>query len=324
VILALITHDRGAVEETSFQALTLAHSLATDLGARLHAAFIGPDVNDMIPTLGRQGVSVAHHVVHEGLDDYGPGAWGLALAQLVESIRPEAVLCVGSDRGNEVMAHLGAILDLPMVANCREVKPSGGAWEITRTRWGGSLLEETSLQAPLKLLTVSEHAVEATMPAGPEATEVAVFTPDLVEADLVTRVVDRRVASEGITLATSPVIVSGGRGVGSAEGFRPLEELAALLGGVVGCSRVVTNNGWRPHSDQVGQTGTVVAPDLYIACGISGAVQHWVGMMASKTILAINTDRDAPMVTKADYAVLGDVNEVVPALVEELKRRRDG
>jgi electron transfer flavoprotein alpha subunit len=161
------------------------------------------------------------------------------------------------------------------------------------------------------------------MPARPETTEVSVLNPDLVEADLVTQVVDRTVASEGITLATSPVIVSGGRGVGSAEGFRPLEELATLLGGVVGCSRVVTNNGWRPHSDQVGQTGTVVAPDLYIACGISGAIQHWVGMMASKTILAINTDADAPMVTKADYAVLGDVNEVVPALVEELKRRRD-
>jgi electron transfer flavoprotein alpha subunit len=119
-------------------------------------------------------------------------------------------------------------------------------------------------------------------------------------------------------------VVSGGRGVGSPDGFGALEELAALLGGVVGCSRVVTNNGWRPHSDQVGQTGTVVAPDLYIACGISGAIQHWVGMMASKTILAINTDAEAPMVTKADYAVLGDLKEIVPAIVEELRSRRGG
>jgi electron transfer flavoprotein alpha subunit len=119
-------------------------------------------------------------------------------------------------------------------------------------------------------------------------------------------------------------VVSGGRGVGSPEGFGPLERLAELLGGVVGCSRVVTNNGWRPHSDQVGQTGTVVAPDLYIACGISGAIQHWVGMMASKTILAINTDAEAPMVTKADYAVLGDLKEVVPAIVAEIEKRRGG
>jgi electron transfer flavoprotein alpha subunit len=110
--------------------------------------------------------------------------------------------------------------------------------------------------------------------------------------------------------------------VGSPEGFAPLEELAELLGGVVGCSRVVTNNGWRPHSDQVGQTGTVVAPDLYIACGISGAIQHWVGMMASKTVIAVNTDAEASMVTKADYAVLGDLSEIVPAIVDEVKRRR--
>jgi electron transfer flavoprotein alpha subunit len=163
VILALITHDRGAVEETSFQALTLAHSLAADLGVPLHAAFIGPDESDTIPALGRRGVSVAHHVVHDDLGDYGPGAWGLALAQLVGSIRPEAVVCVGSDRGNEVMAHLGAILDLPMVANCREVTPSGGAWEITRTRWGEASSKRRP-RGPLKLLTVSEHAVEATMP----------------------------------------------------------------------------------------------------------------------------------------------------------------
>jgi len=109
--------------------------------------------------------------------------------------------------------------------------------------------------------------------------------------------------------------------VGSPEGFAPLEELADLLSGVVGCSRVVTNNGWRPHSDQVGQTGTVIAPDLYIACGISGAIQHWVGMMASKTIIAINTDAEAPMVTKADYAVVGDLSQIVPAIVAEVRAR---
>ena len=118
----------------------------------------------------------------------------------------------------------------------------------------------------------------------------------------------REVQSQGVTLATAPVVVSGGRGVGSADGFEPLEELAELLGGVVGCSRVVTNNGWRPHADQVGQTGTRIAPDLYIATGISGAIQHWVGAMASKKILAINTDPEANMVTKADYAVIADLH----------------
>lgn len=321
MILTVITHDRETIEETAFQALTFARSLAEDLGTGLHAAWVGTDVDT--GSLGEFGVETVHVLTHEGLDDYSPEAWGAAIAQLIESIDPEAVVAIGSDRGNEIMAHVGAITGLPMVANVREVT-TGDTWTIMRTRWGGSLLEEATLDAPTKLATVTEHAVEAKPAASPSSTETASFNPNLVERHFTTKVVDRVVTTEGITLATAPVVVSGGRGVGSSEGFGPLEELAGLLGGVVGCSRVVTNNGWRPHSDQVGQTGTVVAPDLYIACGISGAIQHWVGMMASKTIIAINTDAEAPMVTRADYAVIGDLKEVVPAIVEELKSRRSG
>ena len=138
-----------------------------------------------------------------------------------------------------------------------------------------------------------------------------------------TLVRDRVTLTEGITLSTAPVVVSGGRGVGSADGFAPLEELAELLGGRVGCSRAVTNNGWRSHADQVGQTGTRIAPEIYIACGISGAIQHWVGAMGSKNILAINIDPEANMVTKAGYAVIADLHEVVPAICDEIRRRRD-
>jgi electron transfer flavoprotein alpha subunit len=321
MILALITHDRGAVEETTLQALALARSLADDLGEPIEAAWVGDGLDPDL--LGEHGVATVHHAVHPHLDDYGPEAWGAALAQLVESTDPSAVVSIGSDRGNEVMAHLGAITGLPMVANVRQVT-TGREWQLIRTRWGGSLLEETTLDAPVKLLTVAEHAVEATPASMAANPQTVAYEPELTEDHLVTKVVDRTVTTEGMTLATAPVVVSGGRGVGSPDGFGALEELAALLGGVVGCSRVVTNNGWRPHSDQVGQTGTVVAPDLYIACGISGAIQHWVGMMASKTILAINTDAEAPMVTKADYAVLGDLKEIVPAIVEELRSRRGG
>lgn len=320
MILTLITHDRGAIEETASQALTLARRVADDLGQSLHAVWIGDGLEPDL--LGEHGVEVIHQVTHERLDDYSPEAWGNSLAQLIEHASPEAVVAIGSERGNEVMAHVGAITGLPMVANVREVT-TGDTWEILRTRWGGSLLEETTLDAPAKLLTVTEHAIEAKGADRHGLPETATFEPDLAESHFATKVVDRVVTTDGITLATSPVVVSGGRGVGGPDGFGPLEELADLLGGVVGCSRVVTNNGWRPHSDQVGQTGTVVAPDVYIACGISGAIQHWVGMMASKTIIAINTDAEAPMVTKADYAVVGDLKEVVPAIVEELKSRRN-
>jgi electron transfer flavoprotein alpha subunit len=152
---------------------------------------------------------------------------------------------------------------------------------------------------------------------------VRTFVPTLDETAPRATLVERRPRAAGVGLASAPVVVSGGRGVGSAEGYRMLEELAELLGGAVGCSRVATNNGWRPHRDQVGLTGTRITPALYVACGISGATQHWVGCMGSKAILAINTDPEAPMVARSTWAVIGDLHEVLPAVIDELHRRSD-
>jgi len=216
------------------------------------------------------------------------------------------------------MAQVAARMDLPFVANCVEVSADGSS--MTRAQWGGALHESATLTADTKLLSFAPHSIEATeQAAAGTVSEVAVD----VDAGLArTMIKDRVVLSEGITLATAPVVVSGGRAVGSEEAFAPLEELAGELGGKVGCSRAVTNNGWRPHSDQVGQTGTRIAPTIYIASGISGATQHWVGAMGSKNILAINTDPEANMVTKANWAVLGDLHEVIPAITEEVRKRK--
>jgi electron transfer flavoprotein alpha subunit len=195
--------------------------------------------------------------------------------------------------------------------------------KVVRTRWGGSLLEEAQLDAPIKLLTLANHVVEPQEELASAPATISKIDVQLDESVTQSFVQDRVERVAGVTLATSPVVVSGGRGVGSAEAFAPLEELASLLNGVVGCSRAVTNNGWRNHTDQVGQTGTRIAPDIYIACGISGAIQHWVGAMASKNILAINTDAQANIVTKAGYAVIGDLHKVVPAISAEIRRRQN-
>ena len=310
-VLVWLEHESGTVTELSRQAVSLGQDLAAKTGTTVEGVSFG-EVTD--PGVGRL-LTIEHPL----LDEYAPGAWGEALAQVVAAEMPVALVAAGSDRGNEVLAHVAALVDLPMAANVSAVTEVGETWRLVRVRWGGSLLEEADLTAPTRLLSAAPHVFPV---ADGGAAETVVFTPELDQSHLATRVTERVEAEGGITLATAPVVVSGGRGVGSADGFAPLEELAALLGGAVGCSRVVTNNGWRPHSDQVGQTGTRVAPELYIACGISGAIQHWVGMMASKHVLAINTDREAPMVTKADYALIGDVAEIVPALVAEVRRRR--
>jgi electron transfer flavoprotein alpha subunit len=307
-VLLYVEHEAGVPLETSIQALTL----GSELG-EVDSVSVGE--------LGIMATERHWQIDHPLLSDYAPEAIAESLAQLARREMPAAAVAAGTERGNEVMAHLAALLDLPLAANVIAVDPSDDHWNITRVRWGGSLLEEAELEASVNLLTVAPHAVEAKAPSG-GAPNTTAFTPELDDELSRTRVVERVTVSAGITLTTAPVIVSGGRGVGSPEGFAVLEELAGLLGGAVGCSRVVTNNGWRPHSDQVGQTGTRVAPNLYVACGISGAIQHWVGMMAAKKILAINLDPEAPMVTKADYAVIGDLHPILEAVVAEVKKRK--
>ncbi len=322
-LLVVLEHDRGELAEASREALTAARDLAAKLDVPIHALLIGEQAEPLADGLGQYGADVVHVASHDLLSDYGPDAWAETVGQLADELDAETIMAVGTDRGNEVMAQLAARTDLPFVANCLTVDTSNDdSWSLTRVQWGGSLLEDVTLTAERKLLTIGHHAVVAEpAPIAGDAT-VEEFEPDLDDDVAITMVKDRVVLSQGVTLSTSPVVVSGGRGVGSADGFEVLEELAELLGGRVGCSRAVTNNGWRPHSDQVGQTGTRIAPEIYIATGISGAIQHWVGAMASKRILAINTDPEANMVTKADYAVLGDLHKVVPAISAEIRRRR--
>jgi electron transfer flavoprotein alpha subunit len=314
-VLVLVDHDRGRVDPASLQAITFARTLVP--GAPVAAVVVGGDAAPAVA-----GADEIRHVRHDELSDFAPEAWGDALHQVATATAPAAVVATGTERGNEVLAHVAALAGEPFAANVVEATP-GDPWRLRRVRWGGSLLEDATLTATLPILSCTPHAFTAPA-AATHTAPVHEQRVDLPRTAGRTRVVERVQVSAGLTLASAPVVVSGGRGVGSEAGFAALEELAGLLGGVVGCSRVVTNQGWRPHADQVGQTGKRVAPDLYVACGISGAIQHWVGMQAAKCVLAINTDRDAPMVAKADYAVIGDLHEIVPAIVDELKSRHDG
>jgi len=323
-VVAFVEHAGGEPDRLSLEALALAGGLAKQLGAPLDAIVLGSDAAS-VGRLGRYGVGLAHVASDARFDDYAPAAWAAAIRDVIAVRAPAAVVAAGSERGNEVLAHVAARLGLPMSANTIEVKP-GDSWQLVRQRWAGSLLEDATLDAPVRLLTVAPHAVaadpERTTAPAPTITR---FEPELEPADLVVRVVSREAkASAGVSLTDAKVVVGGGRGVGSSEDFAKLEELAGLLGGAVGGSRVVTSLGWRPHSDQIGQTGLRIAPDLYIACGISGAIQHIVGCKAAKRILAINTDPESPIMAVADYAVIGDLSTIVPAISAEIEARRTG
>ncbi len=316
MILALVEHADGAVDTTSLEALTLARGL----GDPLEAVVVGAP-GGLAETLGAFGVTRLHRIVHERLEEYAPEAWAQGVLEVVESRAPGALLAGGTDRGHELLAHVGSRLGAAVAASCVAVEPDGDVFRVTRQRWGGSLLEEAVLAGQTKLLTLAPHVVAAEPVADATFPELLDVTPSLGDEHFRARVTRREEGAAGVVrLDQARVVVGGGRGVGSAEGFAVLEELAELLGGAVAGSRVVTNLGWRPHTDQVGQTGARIAPDLYIACGVSGAIQHMVGCKSAKRILAINKDEHAPIVAHADYAVIGDIHEVLPALVAELRR----
>jgi electron transfer flavoprotein alpha subunit len=345
-VWCLVELDAAGVADASLRALTLARGLAStgaSTGASIAAGtaagtaasqeaglaavvFGAPPGEGQLAELAAYGADAVH--VCSGIGGYAPQAWARVLAALVPVRAPgasgwHAVVAAGTERGNEVLAHLAAITGLPMAANCVAVSPgASGSLELVRQRWAGLLLEEAVLDAPTALLTVATDAVAAEPAAVVGRPALHEFVAAPAAADLVVRAAETSAGLGGASLATARVVVGGGRGVGSADGFAGLEELAELLGGVVGVSRVVTSEGWRPHSMQVGQTGTKITPDLYLACGISGAIQHFAGCASARHIIAVNTDPAAPMMARADYAVVGDLHQVIPALVKALRERR--
>ena len=319
MVLVLVDQVGGSVSDPTLQALTLARAFAA--GQPVHALVVGADGPATAGALGQQGVATAHITDRVELRSFAPDALAATLGDLADRLGATAVIAAGTERGTEIMARLAARAGLPLAANCTTVV-AGPPVTLTRLRWGGSLLEEARLHSPRPLITVAPHTVPIETVIGAAPAEVESFTPELDPRDLVVRVTEHVAApGGGISLTEAKVVVSGGRGVGSREGFAIIEELAGLLGAAVGCSRAVTSAGWRPHTDQVGQTGTKIAPDVYIACGISGATQHMAGCKGAKKILAINSDAESPIMLSADYAVIGDLKEIVPAISAAIRQR---
>lgn len=325
VVVLIETEPTGAsgarVGLVSRETLTFARGL----GDPVYALVVGAATDEVVADCREQGVAAIFEAANEELAAYGGAAWAAALAGVVDAVGDvAAVVAGGTPRGNEILAHLAARKDLPMAANVVAIAGrTDDGLEVERQVVGGAAIESAVLSGGVPVLTVAGHALEPAPAGQPGGAAVLPFAADLTPADLRARVarVQAREGGDASALTGARIVVGAGRGAGGPDGFGPVDALAERLGGAVGVSRVVTSLGWRPHHEQVGQTGSRISPDLYIACGISGAIQHWAGCSSSKTIIAINTDGDAPMVTKSNYAVVGDMHEVLPALLEELGAR---
>jgi electron transfer flavoprotein alpha subunit len=315
MILIYVDHDRGEIDPLAAQVATMARSIDDDV----QAVIVGSNAEKCADELGKYGVRTVHHGIDARLGDYVPLASARAVLAVMDMSSPRAVLAASTPRGNEVLAHVAALRDLPLATECSQITLTGSdSAEVTRARWGGNLLERSKVTADPLLASVQAHAVAVQEAPGTAVLEA--FDVALTDTDLIVGIVDRTGAqATGVGLAEAKVVISGGRGMDGPEAFAMLEELADILGGAVGCSRVVTAAGWRPHAEQVGQTGTKVAPELYLAFGISGATQHIAGCKSAKTLIAVNTDAQAPIMTHADYAVVDNLHTLLPVLIEKAR-----
>lgn len=326
MILVLVeTSLAGEAVEVSREAVTFARTLsAAGGGVPVDVVVVGTPSAELVETMAAYGVRRVHALTGAAFDAYSGAAWASGLLTVRESAGSVVVMAAGTPRGGEVMAHVAARSGVAMAANVLSFEGLS-PFVVTRQVVGGAAQEEMQLSSRPAVFTVAGHAVEASVADAPGEAEVVVETPAVADADLVARVVSTEEPEPDLSgsLTSARVVVGAGRGAGSADGFGDLLELTELLDASLGVSRVVTSLGWRPHHEQVGQTGSRISPDLYIPCGISGAIQHWSGCSSAKNILAINTDAEAPMVTRATYAVIGDLHEVVPAINAEIRRRRE-
>ena len=319
-VLAFIERREGRFGANAFEVMSAASRLATGAGGSGHALVLGgPGASDGAAELGRFGAATVTVGEHDELRDYHPEAFASVLTERIREGGYAAVLLSATVLGRDLAPRVAALLDVPLATDATGLEMAGGRVRVVRPVYSGKAFATVELDATPALLSIRPNAFPVT--EAPVAGQVSTFTPELDPSGWRLRVVERKQAAAGaVDVAEATVIISGGRGMKDPSQWHILEELRDALGSGValGASRAVVDAGWRPHGEQVGQTGKTVAPKLYIAVGISGAVQHLAGMRTAKTIVAINRDADAPIFAVADYGIVGDLFEIVPRLTEEI------
>jgi electron transfer flavoprotein alpha subunit len=315
-VLVVVEHSGGVVKKVTLEMLTLARQVGTPSAVVLGAPGAAAAVRDKLAEYGAATVYVAEH---EDLDGFLVAAKAAVLASLVREVAPAALLLGSSQEGKEIAGRLAVKLDNGLLTDVTGLAPDGTA---TQAAFAGSTIVTSKVTRGLPLVTVRPNSLTPT-PA-PAAATVSPVQVVVDESAKLARVVERVAEAKGARpeLTEASIVVSGGRGVGSADSFKVVEELADLLGAAVGASRAAVDSGFYPHQFQVGQTGKTVSPQLYVALGISGAIQHRAGMQTSKVIVAVNKDPEAPIFELADYGVVGDLHKVAPQATEEIRKRK--
>jgi electron transfer flavoprotein alpha subunit len=309
----------GKLKKSSLETLSEAVRLAKPLGSKVGVALVGEGVRGHAEVLGRYGAAQVFVVESPRLKYYAPEAVAKAVVAAHQKLGSGAILMAATALGRDLAGGVGALLGTGAAADCTGVTIAGGKVQARRPVYSGKAYATVAFRKSPAVLSLRPNVFPAQETGGAAAVEDLAVAFD--EADFRSAVKDVAATAQGkVELTEASVIVSGGRGLQSPDNFKVRDELAAVLGAAVGASRAVVDNGWRPHSEQVGQTGKTVAPNLYIALGISGAIQHLAGMRTSKVIVAVNKDPDAPIFKSATYGVVGDAMEIVPALIQNLKK----
>lgn len=316
-VLVIAEQRDGVLKKVAFEMLGAGVELARALGCTVEAVVLGSGLNGLPDTLAQYGAHTVYVIDSPELTTYSSEGYTNSLAALLRQIEPSIVLVGATAMGKDLAPRLAARLGVGLASDCVSLEIDGGRLVATRPIFAGKALAKVRLNGDPQLAAVRPNVLPVAEPDVRAATNVEPVTA--VPGDIRARVIDTAGAGEGaIDVAEAEIIVSGGRGVGGSEGFAPITSLARTLGAAVGASRAAVDAGWIEHAHQVGQTGKTVTPDLYIACGISGAIQHLAGMKTSKVIVAVNKDPEAPIFKVANYGIVGDLFQVVPLLEKEL------
>lgn len=319
-ILAVLEQRDGFLKRSAFETVSAAYKIASELNLEAEAVVVGNEISN-INDIGNYGISKVVHLKNVDLVNYSPSGYRDAILNYATEVDADYIMLANTSLGKDLAPRLAVKIGAGCLMDCVKLDTSSGELTATRPVYAGKALVDVKFNSGKKVITIRPNVFKA-QPS--ENSSVDVTVNEVSSPNLKTRVVEFKKSEGKLDVAEADIIVSGGRGMKGPENFYLIEELADSLGAAVGASRAVVDAGWRPHGEQVGQTGKTVSPSLYVACGISGAIQHLAGMSSSKYIVAINKDKDAPIFNIADYGIAGDVFDILPALTEEIKKVKQG